>query len=175
MGYDISIYKFKNKDEDKIKEFKIANEDNSGNDGNSDNEGKIDNKEYPFLSDLGYDELRELTEEVATLYMTYNHCQLFQEYDIYPRYFNDKKVKDILPAYMDAFNKLFNDEEVDKELAREYQDFNFSSKYMDVAYCDSRGSADYLYEKSKTAIFVVIKAVIKLLIECDPDDIWLSD
>lgn len=168
MGYDISIRKFYTKDEE---ESKIDNKEIKYDKDIENDKDKIEN---PCLSNLTYDELHELTEEVATLYMTYNHCQLFQEYDIYPRYFNNKKVKDILPAYLNAFNKLFKDEEVDKELAREYQDFNFDSKYIDTDY-NTCSESEYLYQTNKTVIFIVVKAVIKLLIECDPDDIWLSD
>lgn len=41
-----------------------------------------------------------------SLYMTYNYVTLFREYKIYPRNFNYMKVKDIIPFYMNAKDKL---------------------------------------------------------------------
>lgn len=149
MGYDISIRKH--------------NCENSTlrNDNNDTNE----NDDYIELSKLDYDELDRLTDVVDNIYMTYNHSGLFQDYNIHPRDFNDKKVKDILPSYLDAFNKLFIDEEVDMDQAREYKYYNISYKY----------DLEFLYKRDKTVIFIVVKSVIEKLLSCNPDDIWVSD
>ena len=145
MGYDITISKRKVRDEYDYSEKKSDNEDSHTSDDDDDDYGE---------------------NIVANLYMTYNHCQIFEEYDIYPREFNGKQIKDILPFYFEAFKKLQNDEEVIERIKENsYNDYDYSFKY----------DSNLLYEKTKYSVFLVVKGVIKKLLNMNQEYYWNSD
>jgi hypothetical protein len=101
--------------------------------------------------------------------MTYNHGQIFGEYDIYPREFNGKQIKDILPFYFEAFKKVQNDEEIIERIKENsyddfYDDYDYSFNY----------DSNLLYEKTKYSVFLVVKGVIKKLLDMNPEYYWNS-
>ena len=170
MGYDITISKRKVRDEYDYSEKKSDNEDSHTSDDDDDDYGE---------------------NIVANLYMTYNHCQIFEEYDIYPREFNGKQIKDILPFYFEAFKKLQNDEEVIERIKENsYNDYDYSFKKLqndeeviemikENSYNDYDYSFKYdsnlLYEKTKYSVFLVVKGVIKKLLNMNQEYYWNSD
>ena len=80
MGYDIQIRRLNDEGKDlTIKEIAKKND------------------EY---------ELDDISEEIVHLYMSYNHYEMLNEVEIYPRDFTCEKVKTILPKYKTALEKL---------------------------------------------------------------------
>jgi hypothetical protein len=118
------------------------------------------------ILEMDCEDLDKISKEVQHLYMTYNHGTIFGEYDIYPRDFNGKKIKDVIKHYLDASYKLFEDNEIDREMLEFYEDgYDVSYKYQDA----------YLYGKDKTSVYIVVINTINTLYKCHPDDIWISD
>jgi len=113
-------------------------------------------------------ELDDISEKIANLYMSYNHYNMFNEFEIYPRDFTCEKVKDILPKYKTALEKLKADEGVDQVIVKLYEE---SEDYYDF---QEKCEIDY-FEKSKTVIFIIVSEVIETLKKCDDNDLWFSD
>jgi hypothetical protein len=51
---------------------------------------------------MGYD----INVGTQHIYLTYNHYGIFKKYNIYPREFNDMKVKEIISFYKNAIEHL---------------------------------------------------------------------
>lgn len=113
-------------------------------------------------------ELDDISEKIAHLKMSYNHYNMLNEFEIYPRDFTCDKVKDILPKYKTALEKLKADEGVDKKIVKLYEE---SEDYYEF---QEKCEMDY-FEKSKTVIFVIVSEVIVTLKKCDDNDLWFSD
>lgn len=96
------------------------------------------------------------------IYMTYNHAGRFKELGIYPRDFNGKKVKDILPCYRKARDELLKT--ADAYTIERIHDDN----YM-------RSIGESLWSASDTAVCVAVLRVIETLEQCFDDDVWESD
>lgn len=94
------------------------------------------------------------------LYMTYNHCDIFKTYDVYPRHFNHMKVVDIIPMYERAISKM---EESTGPV--EFIKLDISYKYID----------DSLYKDKLPVVVSILKNVVSILKNSPDDYIWLSD
>jgi len=142
MGYDIQIRRLNDEGKDlTIKEIAKKND------------------EY---------ELDDISEEIAHLYMSYNHYEMLNEFEIYPRDFTCEKVKTILPKYKTALEKLKADEAVDKEIVKIYEESEDYYEFQEKCRMD-------FFEQSKTVIFVIVSEVIETLKKCDDNDLWFSD
>ena len=96
------------------------------------------------------------------IYLTYNHCSIFQKYNIYPRNFNDMKVLDIIPFYKNAIEKL---EELYPEV-KEEEYINISGKYQ----------TENLYANDERIVLKILYNVMDVLENyCSENDIWHSD
>ena len=142
MGYDIEIRRLNSKDQD-LTVKQIAEK----------------NDEY---------ELDDISEKIKHLYMSYNHHNMFKEFEIYPRYFNYDRVKDILPKYKAALEKLKADECVDKGIVKIYEESEDYYEFQEKCRMN-------FFEKSKTVIFIIVSEVIETLKKCDENDFWISD
>ena len=69
------------------------------------------------------------------------------------------KVKDIIPFYMNAKNKLESEGIISTYVT------DISHKYMN----------NFMYDKTKPTILLVINNVLSTLMTCNPDSKWISD
>lgn len=120
-------------------------------------------EKYIYYYDLDY-----ISEKISHLYMSYNHHDMFKELDIYPRYFNFKRVKTILPKYNAALEKLKVDKDVYKEIVKIYEECEDYWEFQEKC------KIDY-FDKSKTVVYIIVSETIKTLNKCDENDFWFSD
>lgn len=127
----------------------------------------ITKKKYDNDNDNENDDDNNNDNIVDNLYLTYNHGTYFRENNIYPRDFNGLQIKEILPKYVEVFLNLYNDKEViENIIEKNLNNYDISYKY-DIA---------YLYEKNnKHVLFIIIKLVVKKLMDINPECYWFSD
>ena len=111
---------------------------------------------------MGYDiDISYNGERIDRIYMTYNHCALFQKYSIYPRDFNNMKVVDIIPSYEKAKEVL----ESAGHTGDVYTNASTAYKYNDNS----------LYQANDNVILYVVNDTLSVLRSCPDDATWYSD
>jgi len=101
------------------------------------------------------------------IYMTYNHCEIFKKYNIYPRDFNDKQVIDIIPFYEEEIHEL---EKIYHEVVN-YRELNPSYNWI----IDYKYQHEYMYSNNKSDVLQILYSVMEILNDCNSFDIWQSD
>lgn len=132
---------------------------------------RLNNKNYTRVQieeKNNYYKLNNISEEIEFLYISYNDCEILIELGIYPRFFNYKRIKNILPKYTETLEKLKVNEDVDKEIVKIYEDCERYSEF------NEKYKLNYYY-KSKTVIFIIVSTGIEKLKKCDENDFWISD
>ncbi len=111
---------------------------------------------------MGYDiEIRFNKEVIDYMYMTYNHCALFQKYSIYPRDFNGMTVAEIIPHYIKAKETL----EAAGNTGVIYTNASTDYKYSD----------NTLYQANDEVILYVVNDTLNRLNSYPDDAKWYSD
>ncbi len=111
---------------------------------------------------MGYDiDIKHNGDIIDSIYMTYNHCKLFQKYNIYPRDFNGKTISEIIPNYIAAKEILEN---------AGTSGIVFTESSTAIKYSDNK-----LYQATDDVILYVINDTLDRLYSYPEDAKWYSD
>jgi len=116
-------------------------------------------------------ELNDISNTIEKLYISYNHRNLFNEYEIHPRYFNIERVKDIMSEYIKVIDDLRKDRDVNNDFIKIYDENDNLEEFEEKL----EGYELNYYDSYKSTVFVIACTIIFTLKKCNDDDFWVSD